>query len=284
LAGIVVTGYHREFRHPNNFNFLKMMKKTLPIIQSLWIGDSLSPMEQLCISSFLENGHPYHLYTYAEMKGVPDGTTFKDANQIIHHDRIFKYKNHDSYSGFSDIFRYKLILEKGNYWVDTDFVCLVPFHSVFENEYIFSSTYRHKNNPENPIKEIKINCGVIKAPAGSEIMEFCYNKADKSDPKKLEWGEIGPLLIEAAVKRFDLQNFVVKPSTFCPIPSWHWRLFIKDISSTPGMEDSIKSILYDARAVHFWNELWRRNGADKNSSFPENSLYEQLKKRFLKED
>lgn len=257
------------------------MNKNLPIIQSLWIGDSLSIMEQLCISSFLKNGHPFHLYTYDEIEGVPDGTIIKDASQIIHPDRIFKYKDYNSYSGFSNLFRYKLILEKGNFWIDTDILCLIPFYSEFENEYIFASNYSQKNDPTKHMREIEINSCVIKAPAESKIMEFCYNKANNRDPNDLKWGETGPLLMADAVEKYKMQNFVAKPSTFCPIPSRHWHVFIKDLSSTPGMEESIRSLLFDARGVHFWHEIWRRKGIDKNSSFPETSLYEQFKKHFL---
>ncbi|HET7290318.1 MAG TPA: hypothetical protein VFJ67_07775, partial [Thermodesulfobacteriota bacterium] len=56
---------------------------TLPVIQSMWIGSELSVMEQLSIISFLSNGHSYHLYTYNEVKNVPEGVTLKDANGII---------------------------------------------------------------------------------------------------------------------------------------------------------------------------------------------------------
>ena len=38
------------------------------IIQSLWIGEELSVMEQLCLSSFVKNGHEVHLYTYEDVK------------------------------------------------------------------------------------------------------------------------------------------------------------------------------------------------------------------------
>lgn len=54
-------------------------REPLPVIQSLWIGGSLSVMEQLCITSFLKNGHPFHLYTYEDVKNIPDGTIVKDA-------------------------------------------------------------------------------------------------------------------------------------------------------------------------------------------------------------
>ena len=55
----------------------------LDIIQSLWIGDSLSVMERLSLSSFLKNGHEVHLYTYGGVKGVPAGVVVKDAAEIV---------------------------------------------------------------------------------------------------------------------------------------------------------------------------------------------------------
>ncbi|MCF8323269.1 MAG: hypothetical protein K9I26_09045, partial [Flavobacterium sp.] len=98
----------------------------LPIIQSLWIGDTLSLNEQLCITSFLFHGHEFHLYTYGTIKNVPDDTIIKDANRIIPSDKIFKYRK-GSYAGFADWFRYKLLFEKGGFWVDTDVICMKPF-------------------------------------------------------------------------------------------------------------------------------------------------------------
>ena len=74
------------------------------IIQGLWIGKSLSKMEQLSIKSFLDNGHEYHLYTYSDVKNIPKGTVIKDGNEIITENQIFTYKN-GSYSAFSNLFR-----------------------------------------------------------------------------------------------------------------------------------------------------------------------------------
>lgn len=107
----------------------------LPVIQSLWIGESLSVMEQLSITSFLSNGHEFHLYAYDDVKNVPEGTVLKDASEIISPDKIFKYKDHDSYAGFANLFRYTLLLERGQWWVDTDVVCLSPLD--FKQRYVF---------------------------------------------------------------------------------------------------------------------------------------------------
>ena len=53
------------------------------VIQSLWVGDRLRTMERLCISSYLRNGHDFHLYTYNPVEGIPDGTVVKDANEVM---------------------------------------------------------------------------------------------------------------------------------------------------------------------------------------------------------
>ena len=56
------------------------------IIQSLWIGDSLSKSEQLCVKSFVDNGHEFHLYIYGDVKNIPEGVIVKDGNEIVDDD------------------------------------------------------------------------------------------------------------------------------------------------------------------------------------------------------
>ena len=107
------------------------------VVQGLWIGSPLSIMERLSIKSFLDNGHEYHLYTYDELKDVPAGTVIKDGNEILPASAIFKYKDRPSYSAFSNFFRYKLLLERGGWWVDTDVICLKPFD--FPEEHVFAT-------------------------------------------------------------------------------------------------------------------------------------------------
>ncbi len=94
------------------------------VIQGLWIGDELSTMERLSIASFLAQGHPYHLYVYRPVSNVPLGTCLKDASEVLPESMIFQYPDYASYAGFANYFRYKLLLERGGWWVDTDAVCL----------------------------------------------------------------------------------------------------------------------------------------------------------------
>ena len=79
-----------------------------PIIQSLWIGPSLSKLEQLSIKSFLDNGHTYHLYTYNKRLKVPKGVEIRDGNEILAKTEIFRYKNGSisRFQIFSDLYCY----------------------------------------------------------------------------------------------------------------------------------------------------------------------------------
>ena len=96
------------------------------IIQSLWIGGTLSKMEQLSAKSFIDHGHTYHLYTYGETNNIPEGVIVKDGNEILPENEIFRYKN-GSVSAFSNYFRFMLLYKKGGYWADTDLICVKPF-------------------------------------------------------------------------------------------------------------------------------------------------------------
>ena len=104
-------------------------------IQTLWVGSTLSKMEQLSLSSFVKNGHDTHLYAYYDIDNVPEGVEVKDGREILPEDMIFKYSDHNSFSGFSNYFRYKLISDKGGFWVDTAMVCLKPWD--FTEPFIF---------------------------------------------------------------------------------------------------------------------------------------------------
>lgn len=239
------------------------------LIQSLWIGSELSMMEQLSIMSFLRTGHEYHLYAYDSVKDVPAGVALKNASEILSADRIFKYKEHDSYSAFSNLFRYKLLLEKGGYWADTDVVCLRHFDHPGDHLFAEEQVALHE----------KRICGnIIKAPRDSKIIQFCYESSLEKNPNELRWGEIGPELLSVAVAKFQSMSDVQPYKTFNPVNWWEWEQLIQDQVKT-----RLKFRLRMTRsyAIHLWNEMWRRNNMDKNRTYPANCLYEQLKRKYL---
>src|SRR5260370_41624153 len=136
-------------------------KKT---IQGLWIGAELSVLEQLSIRSFLRNNHEYHLYVYDEMKNIPAGTVVKDAGEILPPSKIFQYKDQKTYAGFANFFRYKLLLERGGWWVDADVVCLKSFG--FPEEYVFSGDLTAGSQI--------VPSGVINVPKGTKLLAYAW--------------------------------------------------------------------------------------------------------------
>jgi hypothetical protein len=233
------------------------------LIQSLWVGPRLSALERLSISSFLQNGHRYHLYVYEAVEGVPRGVELQDAAQILPRASIFTYREHATYSGFSNFFRYKLLLERGGWWVDTDLVCLKPFD--FSSRFVFSS--------ERGRADALVNVGAIKTPAGSEVMHYAWTACTRMDPAQLKWSQCGPTLAGAAVKACSLQAYVQPPHVFCPIHFSEWERML-DPAETWAFDES-------TAAIHCWNELWRRSNRSKDSAYPAGCLYEELKRRYL---
>ena len=233
------------------------------IIQGLWIGTELSVMEQLSIASFGLNGHEYHLYVYDEPKNIPAGTVTKDANEILPSSRIFQYKQYPSYAGFSNFFRYKLLLERGGWWADTDTICLNPFD--FPEEHVFATEM---------CKELEVvNSGIIKAPMGSRVMAYAWEVCQAKNPEELVWGETGPRLMSEAVRRFSLEECKKPHHVFCPIGYSDWHKVLEPDAEAPLDETSY--------AIHLWNEMWRASSQDKNAQYHSNCLYEQLKRRYL---
>jgi hypothetical protein len=232
-------------------------------IQSLWIGRKLSAMERLSIASFLANGHEYHLYVYEEIENAPEGTVLKPADEILPGMMIFQYKRQPSYSGFSNFFRYRLLLQKGGWWVDADVVCLKPF--AFEEPYVFAS---------EPVDGRAVpTTAVIKVPPGSEMMAFNWHLCRACpDPSDVVWGEHGPKLMAKAIAKFGLQPFMKDADIFCPLAYNEWEALLQ-----PG---DLSAFSENTHSIHLWNEMWRRGGRDKDASYAPDCLYERLKSNF----
>jgi hypothetical protein len=234
----------------------------LDVVQSLWMGGPLTEMERLCIRSFVSSGHPFHLYTYGDVFSIPDGAILVDANEIIPKAESFMVRG--GYSSFSDFFRWKLVRDRGGWWVDTDTVCLRPFD--FPGEYVFVGGLGA------PGSDDCVSSGMFKAPKGSPITQWAREQCQRMDPGTMPWGEAGPPLITKAVHKFNLTSAIVSGSMFFPVFYTEAPRAFTDIY--------VPRIAKDCYSIHLFNEMWRLAGADKNASYPESSLYEQLKKKF----
>lgn len=233
------------------------------MIQSLWVGKRLSAMEVLSIRSFLHHGHDYRLYVYESVTNLPEGALACDANEILPASSIFQYTDFKSYAGFSNFFRYKLLLERGGWWVDTDIICLRPFD--FAAPYVFAAEMiRSGAVPAS---------AVIKCPAGSEAMAYAWSVCASKDPALLKWGETGPKLVAEVIARFSLAAFLHLPVVFCPVSCHDWETLLA--------RENVFCPAQASHSIHLWNEMWRHHGRDKDGSYPSDCIYGRLQDTYL---
>ena len=232
-------------------------------IQSLWIGSDLSPMEIMCINSYIANGHEFHLYTYKELLNIPNRAVVKDANSIIPEKEIY-IDSFGGYAHFADRFRFSLLYKLGGWWVDMDTVCLKPFD--FESDYVFSSELSDYHN-----KRCSVNIGYIKAKPGAKFLKDCLYFISIRGQEYVKWGETGVNVFSRMIFRNNFEQYIKYPEYFCPVSYFHFDRLIGE---------TIYSLSEKSYAIHWWNELWRRKKFDKNAKFPENSLFERLKKKY----
>ena len=146
-----------------------------------------------------------------------------------------------------------------------DTICLRPFD--FPEEYVFSSEMDRG-------LEV-ITSGIIKAPAGSDAMAYAWDVCQSKQPEQLVWGETGPKLMGEAVRKFSLEQYKKSYNVFCPLGYSEWRRILES-----GVETIPEEGGY---AIHLWNEMWRAAGQDKNVAYPEDCLYEKLKRKYLRD-
>lgn len=104
-----------------------MPDATQTTFQGFWHGPVLGPICRACLSSFITCGHRFELYTYDPI-ALPPGVVRLDAGAVIERSELFYY--YDPRTGrtdlgpFSDLFRFKLLSERGGWWSDVDAICL----------------------------------------------------------------------------------------------------------------------------------------------------------------
>jgi hypothetical protein len=176
-------------------------------VHSLWIGENqLDAFQLLTLKSFSEMGAEFNLWTYDDIKIKNiKNVLVKNANEIIEKEKIFKYPSkmllgfgQNSYVGFSELFRYKVLYELGGWWSDMDVVCLKPLEETTD-EYWFRF---------HGILSVVGN--IMKCPPKSELMRLCYDRAIKEvNSEQDDWHHAIRILC-FYIEYLDLEKFIHK--------------------------------------------------------------------------
>jgi hypothetical protein len=207
---------------------------------------NMSGIEVTCMQSFLDNGHQVTIFTY-DQSLIDSRFCTENANLIVPHDKIFFYATdpgRGSISGFSNLFRYALLREVGDLWIDTDVLCL---SNDWPEKTDFVAGWE---------SEAWIGSAVLKLPKAlaDECVTRCLQLGDK-----VVWGQTGPRLVTELVVREALQSRLLPKASFYPRGYLEWLDFF-DEEVSPSVANASRGSL----SVHLWNQMITRNNFRKD--------------------
>jgi hypothetical protein len=208
-------------------------------VNMFWHGADLSPIDKICIQSFLDHGHIVRLFTYRAIE-TPPGVIVEEASAILPYDRFFTYAN--SPSAFSNIFRYNLLFERGGWWVDTDVLCL-------RTELPRCDYYWAEQDPGF------INGAILKFPPGHHLCHELLKQSEERSKNIRGWGYLGPYLLTKILADYKPEGLSGSTSDAYPV-SWREAHFFWLPEYCSRIETRIKSSSF----IHLWNSIFMRMG------------------------
>lgn len=243
-----------------------------------WHGD-LSRLEIACIKSFVAHGFDVNLWSYTGLK--VDGAKSRNAAKILpiryltlvsQHSEFTKTTrgaDHGALAAFSDLFRYKVLADKGGWWFDTDCMCLWDSYRFTEmrgrNEVFACEEYANLD-----YRVVYVGGIYLKPRIAGMLLEEAIALCRQSD-YSISWGSIGPILMGKFVESQNLWHCILPPD---PIYAFSHADTVKLIY--PDLINEAFDMIDDAPFVHLFDSaLVLGHGVDKNQP-PAGSALEAL--------
>ena len=246
----------------------------LPEIATLWIGERLSWLEQLCLKSFADAGHHTTIYSYTPIENIPEGVHAADAEDIYPSEPMLRHARTGSPAIHADMWRLHLLKKTDKIWVDADMYCYRPFN--FRRKTVFGWE-----------KEGLICNAVLGLPKTSKalngLLEFFQDEyaiapwlkpwqqrtlqaaRDEGQPVHMteqDWGFTGPASVTWFLKKSGEIKYAEPQSAFYPI-SFKFRNTM--INPKINIEDELGP---DTMGVHFWARRMKPRLEEKEGNAP----------------
>lgn len=244
----------------------------LPTIATFWTGAPLGFVEQLCLTSWVDAGHPVILYSYEHVIGLPDGVKRGNATDVLPQpDAYTVHARTGSPAPFSDRFRYNLLRQQpGIIWADTDAYCLRPFTPV--NGYLYGweshdsiATGVLALPPDSPtLDHLIAYCDdpfAVLPWLGPKTLHEATLRAAKGDPMhvtEFPWGIWGPSAMSYLAKMNKEDRYAMPSHVLYPVLYQDRRSYFKRARVV------MRSIQDDTQSIHFYGRRVR----DRLSSHP----------------
>jgi hypothetical protein len=176
---------------------------TLPVemnrrpVASLWIGERLHYLNQICLASHLRHGHPVTLYCTHDVRNAPEGVEVRPASEIWDIDMTLVEGTSPAF--VANVWRCRMIKQTGAIWVDCDAFCHAPFPDDWD--YIFG---------EHGFRGA-LNNGVLGMPSDSALLDALLDYYDNLPDYPAWWNprqkkKMDRQKAERATRRTHLQD------------------------------------------------------------------------------
>ena len=199
-----------------------------------------------------------------------------DANDILDKKYIFRRWT-GNLATFADIFRYKLLYERGGWWVDLDLVCLRRLPKV---KYFFGGERAKQTGAYKRDEKHIFWIGLLKFPEGDNLLKILYTDmlskiVDFQEEKKglrFTYGQtsLGEMLKEKYGKDFLYRENKVDIELFNPFSYFDMIDFFKkgDLETCCdrwGWEEMyIERILDRSYTIHLYNTIIKELSLKRN--------------------
>ena len=245
---------------------ISAMGSGMQAVGTLWIGDRLSFLEQLCLQSYVDQGQPITLYSYGKVAGVPHGVEPRDAREVMAGDRILRVRRgraalRGSPALHADMFRLRMLAATDLIWADTDAYALRPLTT--EDGWLIGQRRGRALN------------GVLRLPRTSHTLRLLVDGIDgklilpgmRGDPESLRWGAAGPDALNLALELTGEDGHICDPDRLYPIPARDKLRLLE-----PGMA----AMPPGAMSIHLWGTNLRAHLARNGGLPPRGSMLDLM--------
>ena len=253
----------------------------------LWIGGSLSWMEQLCLKSFVDQGQPVTLFSYEDIPNVPAGVIRRSGREVLDTDNFLKYEKKDSFALFADLFRLHMIAKNpGMIWVDTDVYCHRPM--TYDDDHVLGFELpggQRVNNavlglPDGPLLQAMLDYTAdpfaIPPFIKPKLQDEYRAAAAAGAPVHVSqqpWGVWGPMMVTHFTHALGLAHKVQPLDAFYPVTFPDRIKFLRREAVVAEM------VTPRTTALHLWASNKRELGLRHNGLPPAGSYLDMLVKR-----
>jgi hypothetical protein len=218
---------------------------------SFWHG-TLNPFAYACLASFPAAGASLRVFSYDRRLDVPPGVRLEDARAICPDEsltRRFIANGKPSIATFADMFRYRMIRDRGYCWVDTDILCLM--------KPAFGGDGAVFCRQADAVGTSLVNNAVLRLPPSHPAIAELVATAEAAIDVDQRWGAIGPFLLTPVLMKYGLYDRALDSHLCYPIePEQFWKLFL------PRYRDWSHEAARGATFVHLWSEAIVWTGYD----------------------